>query len=324
MLRILAVALVLLTFSAQAADLTVATFNTESDDDTTPAKVAETIGEIGAFDLLAVQEVESTAALKTYTDAAAAADVQGGRWRYVVSESGTYSDPTRKPDLLGIIYRTGTFRQLATTELHLIRSRPDGTQYGEPDWALRGALVLRLQHIATGVEFQIITLHLKCCGEGIDIRAHQSALLADWILAQGLPTILLGDSNIPIEPGDSGPTGGNVAAFDKLTASSGLTWIAPMDPVKTQCDPQYNSMLDQVYVSNAATGGASVDVLFDDASYCANDELGYSDHRPVVATLPAFLIGEVAAPASDEEDAAIEEREFLLQRSGRPEDSVAQ
>jgi hypothetical protein len=49
--------------SAFAFDLRIASFNTESDDDTQPAKVAESIAAIGNFDILAVQEVESSAAL---------------------------------------------------------------------------------------------------------------------------------------------------------------------------------------------------------------------------------------------------------------------
>ena len=66
---------------AYAQDFRVATFNTESEEtaDTLPEKVAETIRGIGPFDLLAVQEVQSTAALKIFADSAAQS--QGGRWR---------------------------------------------------------------------------------------------------------------------------------------------------------------------------------------------------------------------------------------------------
>jgi endonuclease/exonuclease/phosphatase family metal-dependent hydrolase len=306
-----------------AGDLTVATFNTESDDDTQPAKVAQSIGEIGQFDILAVQEVEGRDALKAYTDAAAGAN--GGRWRNVMSESGFNSN--RAADFLGLIYNTEKFRQLGTTEIHLIRSRPDGTHYGEPDWSLRGALVLRLQDIATGAEFQIPTIHLKCCNEP-GIRKHQAALLATEMVKSGLPTILLGDSNIPIEPGSGGATDANAPAFDSLTTGAHLAWIKPQNPVKTQCDPQFNSMLDQVYAPSGTTGTATI--KFPEADYCRLDAQGFSDHRPIVAVLSDFfglplLQGGTSAIAPAEahaSEADAENAEYLAQRSGRPDDSV--
>ncbi|TCA23628.1 hypothetical protein E0H70_28275 [Rhizobium leguminosarum bv. viciae] len=86
--------------SSMANDLRIVTYKTESDADTQPSKVAETIAAMGSFDLLAVQEVESADALKSYTEAAAK---NGGRWRFVISESGVNVD--READLLGIIYR---------------------------------------------------------------------------------------------------------------------------------------------------------------------------------------------------------------------------
>jgi endonuclease/exonuclease/phosphatase family metal-dependent hydrolase len=105
-----------------------------------------------------------------------------------------------------IIYPTERFRQLGTNEIHVIRSQPDGTPLGRPDWSLRGALVLKLQDVASGKPFQVATIHLKCCDEPT-IRAHQTALLAAELGAGLTPTILLGDSNIPIEPGAAGPEG---------------------------------------------------------------------------------------------------------------------
>lgn len=309
--------------ASQAEGLTIATFNTESDSDTVPANVAETIGALGPFDILAVQEVESTQALRTYTDAAAAAN--GGRWRYIVSESGVYGG-NRKPDLLGIIYSTDTFRQIQTTEYHAIRSRPDGTEYGVPDWGLRGALILRLQHIQSGTEFQVVTVHLKCCNEPA-IRAHQTALLAEHIMSADVPTVLLGDTNVPIEPGDSGATGANVEAFENLTTAAGLKWIAPTNPVKTQCSPLYNSMLDQVFGPASLIAEAFAEVRFPEATYCDLDALGYSDHRPVVATFPMmFAAGEIFPLNADEvgdPDAVAEEREFILQQAVRPEEFLA-
>ncbi|MER9273472.1 endonuclease/exonuclease/phosphatase family protein [Mesorhizobium sp. M0643] len=305
---------------SQAADLTVATFNTESDADTQPTKVAASIAEIGSFDILALQEVESTQALKAYADAAVAS--QGGRWRSVISESGFNS--SREPDFLGIVYRTDKFRQLKTTEIHLIRSRPDGSAYGEPDWSLRGALLLRLQDINSGAEFQIATLHLKCCNEP-GVRAHQAALLAAEIVQGGeVPTILLGDTNIPIEPGADGADGANREAFNNLTSSSGLVWLQPRNPIKTQCDPNFNSMLDQVYAPTSLAAAATAEIKFAEASYCDKDAQGFSDHRPIVAVFTDALQGArpVAAEAAASSEAAAEEEEYRIQKVDRPGDAV--
>ncbi|OWV69635.1 hypothetical protein ATY77_20940 [Rhizobium sp. R634] len=206
---------------AQAGDLRIATFNTESDSDTQPPKVAETIVALGTFDVLAVQEVESWQALKEYAEAAAK---QGGKWRFVISESRTNAD--RQADLLGLIYRTDMFRQLETNELHVIRSKPDGSAYGKPDWSLRGALSLRLQDLSTGAEFRIVTLHLKCCNEPAT-RAHQTRLLAAELAKTTVPTIVLGDTNIPIEPGQNQPDPANLSSFQDLGSRSGRKWLAP-------------------------------------------------------------------------------------------------
>lgn len=271
-----ALAICLATTVAQAAEIKIATFNTESDADTQPAKVGETIKEIDGVDIWALQEVENEAALQTYMDAAKAA--RGGNWRYVISESGNQ-------DRVGILYRTDVFRQLETVEFHAIRSMPDGSQYGTPSWGLRGALFLRLQHPASGSEFYVGTVHLKCCGgEGVTTRAHQASLLVDWIKDTDVPVILLGDTNIPISPGETADQV-TAQAFRSLADDAELTWIQPTNPFETQCDPDFNSMLDQVFrSSNLPVSTSAADILFAEAAYCDKDVLGFSDHRPIVAT----------------------------------------
>jgi uncharacterized protein YabE (DUF348 family) len=62
-LRSLVLAFALLSATATAADLTVASFNVESDEgDTQASKVAETVAQLGPFDILALQEVEDAQA----------------------------------------------------------------------------------------------------------------------------------------------------------------------------------------------------------------------------------------------------------------------
>ncbi|WP_164986552.1 endonuclease/exonuclease/phosphatase family protein [Rhizobium leguminosarum] len=305
-----------------ADDLRIVTFNTESDADTQPVKVAETIAAMGGFDLLAVQEVESADALKAYTEAAAK---QGGRWRFVISESGVNVD--RQADLLGIIYRTDRLRQLETNEFHLIRSKSDGTKYGKADWSLRGALSLRLLDLQTGGEFRVTTVHLKCCNEP-GTRAHQAALLAEELAKSAVPTIVLGDTNIPIEPGDDAPDNANIKAFTSLGPGSSRIWLRPASPVKTQCSPDFNSMLDQIYVPIGTV--ATAEILFPEESYCSKDAVGYSDHRPVVGQLKSLagpegqLMGLSPSTAVKLTNAELEKREAELQSAHRVGDIVSE
>jgi endonuclease/exonuclease/phosphatase family metal-dependent hydrolase len=192
----------LLTGLAQAAEIRIATFNTESDNDTQPSKVAETIAKLPNVDIWALQEVEDEEALAMYR--AAAKGVSNEPWRHVISESGINTD--RQSDHLGLLYRTDLFRQLETVEYHAVRSRQENnSKYGKSDSGMRAALFLRLMHIPSKREFYVGTVHLKCCGEGEDQRAHQAGLLAKWVKQRDVPVILLGDTNIPIEPGFKAP-----------------------------------------------------------------------------------------------------------------------
>jgi len=278
---LLAVFLLASVAAADAAEIRVATFNTESDDDTQPVKVAETIRGVYGVDIWALQEVESEDALKIYRDAAQSSS--DTHWRFIISESGVYGDPDRKSDQLGILYRSDRFRLLASFEYHAIRSMPDGTKYGKPDWGMRAALFLRLAEIGTDREFYVGTVHLKCCAEGDAQRAHQAHLIAEWIKKSDVPVILLGDTNIPIEPGRTTDQV-TFPAFRKLIDEAGLIWVEPSNPIKTRCDPVLNLMLDQVYhTPNLAATQAVTEIQFPEEQYCELDPQGYSDHRPVVA-----------------------------------------
>src|SRR4051812_42503777 len=101
---LLALGVLLVVGAAHAADVRVATFNTESDDDTLPAKVAETIRELPNVDIWALQEVEDEDALKIYR--AAAKGQTEEPWRYVISESGVNRCWCISPS--GVTSRTGS------------------------------------------------------------------------------------------------------------------------------------------------------------------------------------------------------------------------
>jgi endonuclease/exonuclease/phosphatase family metal-dependent hydrolase len=335
MVKHLVAAIVSCLFSASpllAADLRIATFNTESDPHftTDPVNIARTISEMGKFDILALQEVEDADAVKEYAEAAA--HTLKGTWRSIISESGVNFD--RKSDHVAIIYRSDMFREIDTRELHMIRSNAGTGPYGKPDWGLRAALAVRFQHKG-GTEIQVVTVHLKCCGgNGVDIRTHQTSVLAKEIDTERFPTIVLGDTNIPIKPGEPAPDADGLPAFTNLTTGMKLKWVVPANPVATQCSPQFDSMLDQVF--GPTTAAATAEIKFPDRAYCDREDAGYADHRPIVAIFPGLLAETVISatmttaddtsttdPSSDVE-AMIEARESALQQMLRPGDVNAE
>ncbi len=265
------------TLSGAANKINVATFNVESDGDTQPAKVAETIDGINGVDVWALQEVESGAAVSIFLAKAGA-----GKWRSVISESGVVNN--RKHDHLAILYRTDLFRLIETVEYHAIRSKPDTNRpvLGRPSPGLRGLLLLGLQHKKSGERFYVGNAHLKCCGAGKDTRAHQAGLIVTRIAELTAPVILVGDLNIPVAPG-SAASDQTSDAFKALNAA--LTWLAPTNPVRTGCHPGFNSMLDLVFHSpGLSVWNPAAEVQRPDPAYCQLDGAGFSDHRPVVAT----------------------------------------
>lgn len=275
-----------LSLAASAAEIKVGTLNTESDSDTQPFRVAEIIRRAGPVDVWAFQEVASVKAAQDFTVAAGAASNRES-YRYLVSESGEIHQPHRKHDLLALVYNSSALRQVETVELHAIRSEPGSGRLGKATWRLRGALFLRLQHEETGEEFYVGNVHLKCCGSpGPAIRAHQAALLKQWVDKQDVPVILTGDFNIPVEPSSAN---GNQASDAFRTLEESMEWLRPTNPVKTQCDPAFNSMLDHVFFRGGANMTAgTVQVLETQSAYCDLDVQGFPDHRPVVGS---FTVG---------------------------------
>lgn len=271
-------ALILLSFASQAAPVKIATYNTESDDDTNWSNVAADIGKITGVDIWGLQEVEGQAALNEYLQTAGA-----GTWKAVISKSGNATRPDRRSDQLAIMYRTDIFRLLGEGEYYAIRSTPGTGKYGRASSGLRALLYIKLLDKQTGKEFYVSNVHLKCCGNGIATREHQAMLMKDWIDRADAPVILLGDFNIPVAPSEAqGPT--NSPAFDIINAD--LVWSYPNNPIKTQCSPRYNSMLDLFFYSPQVQGwGPQSQIMLTTPAYCAAEANGGADHRPVVLTV---------------------------------------
>ncbi len=155
-------------------------------------------------------------------------------------------------------------------------------------------------------------------------------MLSAELTRSGLPTILLGDSNIPIPPDGTPLTGDNLVSLQNVTTRSGLAWAEPSNPMTTQCNPDYNSMLDQIFVPASFSDRTQAAILFPEANYCDNDPNGFADHRPIKATISDFL--QAPSPAATTSAAIsaaadgldIDELEERAQRLDRPGDVLSE
>ena len=268
----LSVAVLLLAFcvssNASRADnalLTVLSFNVESDRDTDPGKVAEDIAAISKdVDLVGLVEVFDERDAKTYADAV---ERPGNQFRYLMGRHGN-------EDSMAILYNLNTLKFKEVYEL----DRFPGS---------RKALVGRFRHKDAGIEFLFIVNHFN--RGDVDRRQRQAKLIRDWVLAQKLPAILVGDYNFDFNP----ETMKGNTAFDIFTSKKGLVWIRPeclgdssCPQTGTQCDRRYNSIMDFVFVADQRRGWQGLsDVLMKRTDYCERERRGHADHRPVLGVI---------------------------------------
>ena len=121
-----------------------------------------------------------------------------------------------------------------------------------------------------------------------DRRHEQARLLNLWASQQTLPIIAVGDYNFDW----SVPVGDKVhdQAYDEMVKDGHFTWIRPSTLKKTQASPNFNTVLDFVFLGgNSWTWKAESTILkrdandTDDDSFPDDDQL--SDHRPVRAKI---------------------------------------
>lgn len=271
MLAISVAALVLATFSLPGAGrasneiVTVISFNVESDRDTDPSKVAEDIAFISKdVDLVGLVEVSGKIDAKIYSDAMERPGVQ---FRYLMGNHGN-------EDSLAMLYNLNT---LSFKEVYELDRFPGS----------RKALVGRFRHKKAGLEFLFIVNHFNR-GDA-KRRERQAELIRDWVLAQKLPAILVGDYNFDFNPDT---LQGN-QAFDIFTGKKGIDWLRPeclasksCPQTGTQCDGRYNSIMDFVFLADQERGWQGVsDVMLKRPDYCQRERRGYADHRPVLAVI---------------------------------------
>jgi len=222
------------------------------------AVVAERIRAYQEVDLWGLSEVESDQDAAAFERAAE--EGEGADFRRITGTTGG-------TDRLSIVYDADRFTLVRHFELSDINPG-----------MVRAPLVAHLRERATGREFLFMVNHLY--RGNAQARHRQAEQLNAWGRSQTLPVIAVGDYNFDWEV-----NGGDAAhdrGYDNLTREGVFTWVRPATLVKTNCSPQYNSVLDFVFVNQAARGwrGESwIDVVPGDCP----DGPQKSDHRPVRA-----------------------------------------
>ena len=259
-----------------AADqtLVVIGWNAESGDSDT-GTVGNVMKAVDGCDIWGMCEIES-AAVTTALEAAAE-DGESADFKSFTGTTGTSSNPD---DLMAIIYDDDRFDLLKSYELH--RINVTGT--------VRAPLVGHFKISGTDIEFLFVVNHLY---RSRAFRRHEQArLLNRWATEQTLPIIAVGDYNFDwdVHQGDFIRDKG----YDEMVAEGHFNWIQPRTLMKTQASPDYDTVLDFVFLGGKGCWKwkAESEILMRDSADTDpdnfDDDGNKSDHRPVKAefTIP--------------------------------------
>lgn len=258
-------AIALLPAAAWAQDIRIVTYNVESDSDTSTDEVAMDIAEIGGADIWALQEVDGFNAIFPLREAMNS----GGRdmWFELGLTGGS--------DRLAIVYDRNRFEPISEPE-----------QLDEIGGS-RLPLRLKLMERESGQAFSVVVVHLNR-GDA-NLRREQARNLRRWALELGEPAIILGDFNFDLEVEDwqAGSLSGNPAFHIFTQAPSPFVWAQHSPMLKTQCNPNYNSVLDFIFLAGPARAwqAESSLIFHDDPEYCDNESTGGADHLPIASSI---------------------------------------
>lgn len=265
------------TAPAFAANLSVISYNVESDDieDTDPQKVAEDIQRIAGADLWGFSEVANRDAAAIFRDAVA----------YPGADFDSRLGTTGSNDKLQFVFNQNVLRLIDWDEL----DNSGGT---------RAPLFARFEFIPNGQQFLFTVNHFNRGDK--EKRQKQAQTLRDWAERETLPIIAVGDYNFDFNP----QTKSGNQAFEIFLEDDTFEWLEPQclrngncPDTGTQCDPRYNSILDFVFVANEAKKwSADSQVLFLDEAVCSKEKEGYSDHRPVIANIELTRVTDAFEP----------------------------
>ena len=261
-------------------DLSVVSFNVESDTDTKANVVATDIARIPESHLWGLSEVDASD-FDSYRKAI------GDRYQIIEGTTG-HGGKERYDDHLAIVYDPEV---LAVVGEAVELSDAGGTRH---------PLMARFEINGTAHEIIVVLNHLQRGKPGENrTRQRQARWLKDWAASAGdgespHGIVLLGDYNFDVniltECGNR--------AYRQFMEGDVFRWIEPAclaqgtcPPTGTGCHCLYSSILDFVFLAGAAkTWTATSEILFKSKAdaYCAHERKGGSDHFPVraVITLP--------------------------------------
>jgi hypothetical protein len=121
-----------------------------------------------------------------------------------------------------------------------------------------------------------------------DLRRDQGQRLNERVRTQTLPVIAVGDYNFDFSVIDGDQN--HDVGFDRMTADNLWSWVRPATLITSQCNPNFNSVLDFCFVNGAARNLALTSVILQEANDCCNPAAN-PDHRPLRTE---FELGAVA------------------------------
>jgi hypothetical protein len=250
---------------AGAQRLTVVGWNLESGGSSTTA-IAERVRRFQGVDLWGLSEVAGDSTLKTFE--AAAEDGEQADFQRLISLTGC-------GDRLGIVFNAARLEILRAEELHRVTFNADEPPPGR---CQRSPLVADFRDNRTKRRFLFMVNHLE--RSDIRLRRGQAQRLNEWVQTQTLPVIATGHYNFnwSVANGDRN----HDAGFDRMVEDDHWAWVRPKTLIKTHCNPNYNRILDFVFVSVAARPFALTSEILQEANDCGLAAAN-PDYRPVKA-----------------------------------------
>ncbi len=288
---------------ASAQRLTVIGWNLESGGSSS-TKIAERVRKFQGVDLWGLSEVAGDATLRDFE--IAAEDGEGADFRRILSATGC-------GDRLGIVFNAARLQFINLQELHRITYN---AEEAPPARCERSPLVAEFRDTRSNRRFVFVVNHLARGDR--TLRHAQGQRLNEWVQTQTLPVIAVGDYNFDwaVTNGDRN----HDAGFDKMVAGGHWAWVRPKTLVRSQCNPNFNSILSFVFVSVTARPFALTSEILQEANDCGNSAVN-SDHRPLKAEFDFISVSADPAPTRAELlqriealERQIQELKALLQR----------
>jgi hypothetical protein len=175
---------------------------------------------------------------------------------------------TGAADRLAIIFNAERFQLVRSLEL---------TNIGSGNH--RAPLVVELREVSSNRNFLFMVNHLA--RGNANLRRQQATQLNEWVRTQTLPVVAVGDYNFDWEV--VGGDQNHDVGYDNMTNAGAWTWVRPATLIKSQCSPNFNSVLDFIFVNAAAHSWSGTSEILVVPNDCDPSPLT-SDHRPLLGT----------------------------------------